>query len=398
MGIVGVFYMIPSMIGYGLSSGMQILMSRRAGEGDKEMLSKILTNGVMFTLFFALALMVVSLLFAPIIFGLSLKNIPHIILSINFIYIRVWGLPFLFLTQLFNAFFISLSKSKYIIWGSVATTITNIIFDYLLVLGHGGFPKMGLQGAAIASVIAEIVYFITMVGIFYFQKMHWEYPLRFYTDFSIEICKKTIRIALPLIVQFMFSIGGWEVFFIFIEHLGNKELAASQILRNTFGIVGMVTWAFAATCSTMVSNVIGQGRQDEVIGLIKKIAKISFIVTLILNGTLLIFARQFLSIYTADTALVDFALPSLRVIVIATVLMSFSSVTFNGVVGTGKTMVNLIMEVTCVCTYLLYCYFVIEKWKSPLYLCWGSEFVYWFSLIIVSTLYLKSGRWKNKHI
>src|ERR1700677_4119132 len=73
-GITGVFYLILSMIGYGLSSGMQIQMARRAGEGDKKGLAQILTNGAMLSGLFSLGLMLLTLWFVPLLFGFSLHD------------------------------------------------------------------------------------------------------------------------------------------------------------------------------------------------------------------------------------------------------------------------------------------------------------------------------------
>lgn len=397
-GITGVFYLILSMIGYGLSSGIQIQMARRAGEGDKKGLTQIFANGVMLSLMFALGLMMVSLWLVPLLFGFSLNDPGNYMISVNFVYIRVWGLPFLILTQLISAFFISINRSRVLIYGSLVATLFNILFDYLLIFGHGGFPVMGFSGAAVASVISEVLYCVTMVGMFFYYRCHKEYPIFNYRHFDFELSQRTLTVASPLIVQFMFSIGGWLVFFFFIEHLGEQSLAASQVLRNIFGLVGVGTWALATTCNTMVSNIIGQGKQREVMGLIWKICKLSLAYAAILCILLLSFSSEFLSIYTNDASLISFAIPSLRVIVVATLVMAVSTVVFNGVVGTGNTLVNLTMEVTCVGTYLVYCYFIIRQWHSPLYLCWGSEFVYWAALLAGSVLYLRSGRWKGKEI
>jgi Na+-driven multidrug efflux pump len=277
-------------------------------------------------------------------------------------------------------------------------TLLNILFDYLLIFGKLGLPAMGFKGAALASVIAEVFYCLTMVAMFFYHNMHRSYPVFDFLHFDFSLSEKTLAVASPLIVQFLFSIGGWLVFFIFIEHLGGQSLAASQVLRNIFGIVGVGTWALATTCNTMVSNLIGQGRQKEVMKIILKICKLSLLYAIGVCLLLLLFSHQFLAIYSNDQSLIDFAIPSLRVIVVATLIMSLSTVVFNGVVGTGNTLVNLTMEVTCVGTYLVYCYFVISRWHSPLYLCWGSEFVYWTSLLTGSVIYLKSGRWKGKQI
>lgn len=397
-GITGVFYLILAMIGYGLSSGMQILMARRAGENDKKGLAQVFTNGVMLSVLFALGLMLLTMWFVPIVFSYSLSDQNDLSLSVNFIYIRVWGLPFLMLTQLFSSFFISVSKSRLLIYGALVATAVNIMFDYLLIFGKFGFPALGFKGAAVASVIAEVCYCVAMAGLFFYHRYHRNYPMFDYRHFDFSLSQKTLKVASPLIVQFMFSIGGWLIFFIFIEQLGGQSLAASQVLRNIFGIVGVGTWALATTCNTMVSNIIGQGRQKEVSHIIIKICKLSLVYAVVVCALLLAFSKEFLSIYSDDISLIAFSISSLRVIVVATLIMSVSTVTFNGVVGTGNTLVNLTMEITSVGIYLLYCYFIIRLWHSPLYLCWGAEFVYWICLLAFSVLYLKSGRWKGKEI
>jgi len=397
-GITGVFYLILSMIGYGLSSGMQIQMARRAGENDQKGLAQILTNGAMLSVLFSLGLMLLTLWFVPILFGYSLSDSNNFELSVNFVYIRVWGLPFLMLSQLLCSFFISIGRSRVLIYGSLVATLVNILFDYTLIFGKFGFPAMGFSGAAVASVIAEVFYCGTMVAIFMAHRLYKQYPVFNFRNFDIELSQRTLSVASPLIVQFLFSIGGWMVFFVFIEHLGEQSLAASQVLRNIFGLVGVGTWALATTCNTMVSNLIGQGRRRDVTGIIWKICKLSFIYAVVVCIVLLIFSREFLSIYSNDLSLISFALPSLRVIVLATLIMSLSTVVFNGVVGTGNTLVNLTIEITCVGSYLVYCYFIISRWHSELYLCWGSEFIYWSALLIASSLYLRSGRWKGKEI
>lgn len=397
-GVAGIFYLTLSMIGYGLSSGMQIQLARRAGEGDEQGLAKTFMNGILLSVICALGIMMLSLWLAPLIFGLSLSDGNNAYLSVSFLFVRVWGLPFLMLTQQANSFFIATHRSRFLIYGSLASTVTNIVFDYLLIFGYHGFPQMGLLGAAVASLLGEVAYCAVMYGTFLFNRFYHQYPIHRYLGFDSRLSQRSFRIASPLIVQYLFSIGGWQIFFIFVEHLGTRELAASQILRSIFGVVGIGTLAMAATCNTMVSNIIGQGKQREVLYLIAKVAKLSLIYAVVVSGVLLLFADEFLSLYRDDPEMVAFAKPSMVVIVLATMVMAVSTVTFNGVVGTGNTLVNLTMEVTAVFIYLIYCYIVIEYMRLPLHWAWGSEFVYWISLLLISLAYLKSGRWKGKRV
>ena len=127
-----------------------------------------------------------------------------------------------------------------------------------------------------------------------------------------------------------------------------------------------------------------------------KVAKISIIATAGLCLLLLASGRFYLSLFTNDQALIELALPSLRVVTVATLMMSMGTVVFNGVMGTARTTVNLLIEVSCVVLYLVYCNIAIERMHSPLYIAWLAEFVYWTSLLVISYAYLRSGKWKRR--
>ncbi len=397
-GIAGVFYLMLASIGMGLGNGMQIQMSRRAGEGNHLGVAKIFTNGAMMAVALALGLMMLTLWFAPLVFGFNLHDDRTIFYSINFLYIRVWGLPFMMLTQMANAFYIATGQSKVLIFNSIAGTGVNILFDYLLIQGHWGFHPLGIEGAAIASVLAEISGCLMAFGIFFASGMYRKFPFLGYLQFDLALSKKSLRTASPLIVQYLFSIGGWLIFYFYVEHLGTRELAASNLLRTVFGIVGIGSFAFAATTSTMVSNIIAQGKSNSVIHLVRKICKLSLGFAVIISILLLTFSYPFLYFYRPDPDLVNFTIPSLRIICVAILMMSVSTVMFNAVVGTGNTLFNLGMEIFCVSMYLVYCYIFIQRLRMPLYVAWLSEFVYWTSLITISYLYLRSGKWRGKVI
>ena len=398
VGVAGVFYLALGMVGYGLSNGTQIQLARRAGEGDASGVSRTFANGLFLALGIGLGMILLSLWLAPLIFRYSLYDQDNVRQSVNFIHLRGWGLPFLMLAQMINCFFIAIQRSRFLIYGAMAGTLTNILFDYLLIFGVGGFPEMGLEGAALASMMGELMNCSIMFAVFFFNKFHRTYPLFKHLKFDWNLSKKSLSISSPLIVQFLFSIGGWQLFFIFVEHLGNKELAASQIIRSMFGLVWVGIWAFAATSNTMVSNIIGQGKPKQVQLLTWKIARLSLIYALVICSIIFIFSDQVILIFRDDPVLVEFAKPAMYVVLISTLVMSVSTVLFNAVVGTGNTGVNLTIEIICVLLYVFYCYVVIERMRLSLAWAWGSEFVYWSSLLAIGFFYLRSGRWKGKRI
>ena len=207
-----------------------------------------------------------------------------------------------------------------------------------------------------------------------------------------------LNISAPLIGQFSISLISWLVFYIFIEHHGERALAVSNVMRNIFSLAGVFIWAFASTTNAMVSNIIGQGRSDEVQKLIHKIMKLSFVSAVLLFLLFNLFARELLSFFHLSADFVAEAIPVLRMVTAATLLMSVSVVWLNAVTGTGNTRINLMIEAVTITLYLIYIYCVLEVFQLSLVWAWASEIIYWISLFTMSFIYIRSGRWKGKVI
>ncbi|RAJ88178.1 putative MATE family efflux protein [Chitinophaga dinghuensis] len=397
-GIAGIYYLVMYMIAYGLNNGMQVLIARRAGQRHYGGIGQLFSNGLMLGFCCSLVAICITLLAAPYFFAHSLHNPQIYEAAISFIRIRIWGLPLLMMLSMANAFYIGSGHSKVLAVTSFCQEIVNIVFDYGLIFGKLGLPAMGLNGAATASIIAEATGFTVAYSILFLKRYYLTYSLFSYLRPSWDILKSILNVSAPIIVQFLFSIGSWFVFFIFIEHLGERPLAISNMLRSVFGLFGIFTWALAATCNTMVSNLIGQGKQDQVFKAIRRISLYSLACSLVVCALVNIFPYTLLHIYTTDAGLIADSILSIRVISLSTLLMAVSAVVLNGVTGTGNTRMNLITEIVAVIGYLIYCDIVIERMRSPLHLAWGADFFYWIIIFIMSVWYLKSGRWRGKAI
>ena len=107
---------------------------------------------------------------------------------------------------------------------------------------------------------------------------------------------------------------------------------------------------------------------------------------------------SFLSVFQQGDDFVQQAIPVLRTISAAMILMSISVVWLNAVTGSGNSTITLYVEIVAIILYSIYVYLVLEKWQLSIIYGWMSEWVYWLSLLIPSFFYMKSGRWKNKKI
>jgi Na+-driven multidrug efflux pump len=173
-------------------------------------------------------------------------------------------------------------------------------------------------------------------------------------------------------------------------------MAVSNTIRNIFGFFGVFVWALSSATNSMVSNVIGQGKKDEVAPLIKKIMKISVGISLVICLLLNLFPHSYLSIYGLDEAFIQAGIPVMRLIAFAMVLMSFANIWFNAVTGTGNSSVTFLIELSAIFVYCIYVYLALEIYQLSIFWGWMSEVLYWTILFVGSYWYIKSNRWRKK--
>lgn len=395
-GITGVYYLLFAVIGQGLNSGLQALIARRAGEGRIEEIGKLFSQGMMISLVLAFAGIALTWFLAPVVLSYSLHSQPLREQAVSFLRIRIWGLPFLYVYQMRNALLVGTNQSKYLVYGTLAETIVNIVLDYGLIFGHLALPALGFNGAAISSIFAEFSGMAVVFLVIHNKGIGRE--LQLYKHWRMDRANSRLILtqSSPLIFQYTIAIMAWVFFYILVEHHGRQALAISNTMRNIFGLFGVFTWAFASTTNAMVSNIIGQGLEGRVRELIGKIMTLSVSVAVIVAILLNLFPGLFLSVYGQEEDFTAAAIPVIRIVSSALVLMSFATIWLNAVTGTGNTRINLLIEFITIVFYCFYVYFVLERWQLSLVYGWMSEWVYWISIFSLSYVYMRSGRWKGK--
>ena len=395
-GITGVFYLIFAVAGNGLNNGLQSEFSRYAGGDNTNAFKTILAQAVRISLQLAVAGILITWFVAPFILQqvADPKAYPQ---EMDFLKIRIIGLPFLYLFQMGNAFLVASLNSRYLMIGFIVEASINILLDYLLIYGHWGLPAMGFNGAAVASVIAEVSGFLVLLLVLYKTGLKKQYALLTTFKYDKTTTKEIIRISTPLIAQYVISVTTWLIFFIFIEALHDQTAKAiSNTMRNVFGLTGVFVWAFAGTCNVMVSNLMGQRKEEKVLDAINRIMIWSFGLCAVMCLLINIFPGVFFSLFGQGEAFVAEGIPVIRMVSTGLLLMSIANIWLNGVTGTGKTKVNLLIEIIAISGYLIYTWIFMKVHYVSLTIAWSNELIYWSTIFILSYLFLKSGKWKTK--
>ena len=393
-----VYYMVLFMIGFGFSLGAQIIIGRRNGEGNFRETGKIFWNGLYFVLGLSGIIIVLSELFSPSLMKLMVSSSAIYDASLSYVRWRLPGMVFAFATTMFRAFYVGTTQTRTLTLNSVVMVLSNVVFNYILIFGKLGLPALGITGAAIGSSLAELVSLIFFIVYTRTSCDRSKYGLDKAAKCEAARVKAMMPVCSWTMIQHTISITTWFIFFMYIEHLGERALAISNITRSVSGLIWVVLSAFSATCSTLVSNIIGEGHQDKVMSLVKRVMKLSYGIVSVMVVLFCMFPETIARIYTDIPDLVKASAPSLIVMCSAYFLNVGGQVFFQAVSGTGSTKTAFKLELIALAVYLIYCTVIIAMMKSDVAICWTAEHVYGGVLLICSWWYLRSGRWKNRRI
>ena len=394
----GLYYICAFTIAFGFSTGSQIVIGRRNGEGRYGQIGPVMWQGIFFLLFLATILFLFSRWFAKDVMRLLISSDAILEATDAFLDWRVFGFFFSFLSVMFRAFFIGITRTKVLTLNAVCMAMTNVLLDYLLIFGNWGFPRMGIQGAAIASVIAEAVSILFFVLYTRFTVDIRKYALDRFRSFDLGLLRRVLDISVFTMLQYFVSLSTWFMFFIAVEHLGQRQLAIANIVRSIYVVMLIPVNSLAMTTNTFVSNRIGARATEDVIPVIRKICKFSFAIMVVLVALVACVPEWALSVYTNDAALIQASVPSVYVIAGAMLIGSMANVAFNGVSGTGNTRAALWMEMAVLVLYVLFVYVAGMRLKLPVEICFLTEVIYYTGLLLASVIYLKKAAWQDKKI
>jgi len=393
-----VYYMVLFMIGFGFSIGAQIIIGRRNGEADYKATGKVFWNGLYFVLGLSGIIILLSELFTPWMMKFMVSSTAIYDAALSYVRWRLPGMVFAFMTAMFRAFYVGTTQTKTLTLNSIVMVLSNVVFNYILIFGKLGCPALGITGAAIGSSLAELVSLIFFIIYTRTRCDRRKYGLDKAARFELSELKSMMPVCTWTMIQHTISISTWLIFFLYIEHLGERALAISNIVRGVSGLIWVVLQAFSSTCSTLVSNMIGEGHQDKVMSLVKRVLKLSYGIVSVLIIIICLCPESIARIYTDIPDLITASVPAMIVMVSSYFVNVGGQVLFLAVSGTGSTKTAFRLELVALAVYMVYCTVIIGIMKCDVAICWTAEHVYAGMLFICSLWYLKSGRWKNRRI
>lgn len=396
--LVSVYYLTIYMAVYGFSVGAQILIGRRNGEGNYGKIGNIVLQGSLFLVGIAVALILLSLWLSPMLLS-NIVASPRIYHAcIDYLDWRVFGLIFSAVNVMGRAFFVGITRTQVLVWNSVILTLSNVVFNYIFVFGALGVPAMGITGAAIGSVVAEALAMLHFILYAWYKVDLKRYGFTARFSFSGSTIKGIMDLSVWTMIQNFLTHAVWFVFFIAIEHLGEEQLAITNIVRSGSSLLFMPIIAFASTAATLVSNAMGASRTNDVPLILRRSIIMGYAIIVPIAVVIAFMPQTFMRIFTDNPSLLSGSVASVYVMLGFNFVAIPACVLFQAVSGTGNTRLALGVEIVATIFYALAIYVIIFYLRADVAVCWSVEYIYWTTILICTALYFKYGKWSSRKV
>ncbi|MCG0276688.1 MAG: MATE family efflux transporter [Thermosediminibacteraceae bacterium] len=328
----------------GLTMATTVLVGQYKGAGNMVMVKKTVNSSFVFLGILSIVMSIVGIiLHRPI---LQLMNTPPELIEPASGYMNIFfsGLIFTFAYNAVSAVLRGFGDSKTPLLFLFYATVINIILDPIFIFGYGVLPKMGVNGAALATVLSQAVSFYLAVR--HLNKTNHVLSFRFSElKYDKDIVKKIIKIGMPAgIQQTVVALSGTAVMAV-VNSFGPMVVAAWGAVSKIDSFSFMPAMSIGLAVSSLSAQNIGAQKYDRVREVMKWGSLMSIMISGLATLAVLIFPEKLLLLFTSDPVLISEGKSILRIIGVAYVPFGLLWVA-NGILrGAGNTFVPMVISV-----------------------------------------------------
>lgn len=329
-------YMLLALI-RSLNVGVTAISARRKGENDYEGANKCLRQSVILSFVISMTMAILGYFYARNILAFAGAGNDIIDDSVAYYKILMISIVFTSLSLTMNAAQRGIGKTKISMKTNVMANIFNLIFDYLLINGVWGFPKMGVRGAATATVIGSIVAFIMSVKSLLKKDEFLELKLKANWKFDRKTTSTLMNISGSAAIEQIFMRMGFFSYAKIVATLGTVAFAVHQICMNMIDISFYCGEGLGVAAASLVGQNLGAKRPDKAIIYGKANQRMSTIVSITLFFVF-IFGRKFLiSIFNNEPDVIALGAQVMLIIAVTTLVQTSQTVFMGCLRGAGDT-------------------------------------------------------------
>jgi multidrug resistance protein, MATE family len=407
---------------WGLMSGINTLTAQAYGARDRDAVGRVFFQG----LYLGLASGVVILATMPLVKAILgwVDPSPEVArMAADYLDVRLFGGLTVVLLWVSDNFYRGLGRTTVMMWCGMVQLVLNCGFNWMFIFGKLGAPAMGPAGAALGTVLAQLVIALFLLGsILVFGGVRRELlPSLAYgsarrraTDdplaavargdevwrFRPALFGRMLRLSVPIGIQTGLEMGGVTVFTAVVARIGDAELAATNAVIQAWSVAFMGALALAVGATTLVGQCIGAGEPEQARVVLRRVTWLGYGLTAVVGAVYVLAPRQLMALFVSAEELprlLPFARPLFAVVVACLVFDLKFNILSGALRGAGDTTYSMAVNVASAwLVFVPALLLVTPRWG--LVGAWSCFILHVFVMAFLLELRVRGSRWLRRPV
>ncbi|MGL4875307.1 MAG: MATE family efflux transporter [Clostridium sp.] len=345
VGIGNQYFFLLNIIIMGLFSGIGIFISQYYGKKDEENIRKLVGVGIISSFIVGGIFMVIALLFPTTI--ISFFNTDSSVIEIGASYLIIVCFSYIFTALSFNFAMASRCIEKAVIpmIASGIALIINTGLNYCLIFGELGFPRLGVEGAAIATLIARVIECIIIIGYIFLSKSILCGKIKEYFSFESDFIKRIVITVIPVLLNEACWGFGSVMYNVVYGRIGTSAIASVQIATTISNLFMVVIFGIASASLVIVGKEVGKGNEEVGVRYGNNSLKLGCIIGGIISVLIIVLAGNIVNLYNVSAEVKEWTRYILYVTSLVMIIRVYNIIAIVGVLrGGGDTKVSFYIE------------------------------------------------------
>ena len=353
VGLVTQIRMLFNTIFISINIGVTVLVARAQGREDGQEVKRILQHGLVLILTISLLSTAIVMLFPGLLFhiiGFPDETSRAYALA----YLRICVLTFVpaAISSTITAALRGMGNTVIPCVYNTIANVCNIFLNWVLINGNLGFPRLGVEGAAIATVVSILLGFFISLGILLSDRFGLRICLvRSFNDLEIDCLKYILRIGLPSLLEQMIVRTGLILFTRIVATLGTDMYAAHMICLNIQMLTYMNGMAFSVASTTKMGQCLGAENEEMAALYCQYCARMCCALSSLLTIAYFFYGRSLIMLYNRDSVVIAMGIIPLKIMAFQQPLSALQYVFFGALRGAGD--VKHTAKITAITTFLI---------------------------------------------
>jgi MATE family multidrug resistance protein len=334
---------------WGATSGIDAMTAQAYGARDREGVARVFSHG-MYLAAVCGALVLLAMPLVKILLGWVDASPEVERVALAFMSVRLFGGITACVLWVCDNFYRGLGRTTIMMWCAMAQLVLNCSFNWVLIHGRYGLPVMGAAGAALGTVLAQLVIAVILLGsILVFGRVRHEFRMHDHWRFQPALFRRMVRLSTPIGIQTGLEMGGVTVFTVVVARLGDAELAATNAVISAWSVAFMGALALSVGATTLVGQCIGAGEAEQARIVVRRVTRLGVGLMSIFGLIYLLLPGQIMAVFVSGAdlpRLLPFARPLFTVVVLCLLFDLDFNLLSGALRGAGDTTYSMAVNIT----------------------------------------------------